>query len=109
MNISECFEKYKEITLQLIDKCSNGDDLDELLNERGNIIDKIGEINLSKEELKEKVEALNILELDNELQTRIKQEKNKTKSQIDILRKNREARKNYNNIQERLQIFSAKG
>jgi hypothetical protein len=109
MNIYECLEKYKEITLQLIDKTTTGEDLQELINERSKIIDEIINVDFNEEELKEKVENFNILELDNELQTLVKKEKNKIRNQINMLRKNREARKNYNKINDNLKIFSAKG
>lgn len=109
MNISECLEKYKEITLKLIDETNNGEELEELLNERTEVLDKIGEIEFLKEEFKEKVEILNILELDDKLQKLVEAEKVKIKNQIDVLRKTREARKNYNKIQGELRLFSAKG
>jgi hypothetical protein len=109
MNISEYLEKYKEITLQLIENTKTGEELEELLNERAKMLDVIDDIHFFEDEFKEKVEVMNILQLDNKLQTLIIQEKIKIKNKMDILRKNREARDRYNKLNDNLKIFSAKG
>jgi hypothetical protein len=108
MDLYECLHAYKTITLKLIDKTKHGEILEELLDKREQIIKKMGNINFSKEEFKNISSSLGLLELDNELQTLVKAEKIKTKNQIDILRKTREARKNYNNVQESLRFFSGR-
>ena len=108
MDLDECLETYKAITLELIEKTKHGEDLEGLLAQRSKVINEIGNIDFSKEELKNKISDLLILELDSELQTLVKAEKIKTKKQIDALRKNREARKNYGKIQEKPNFFSAR-
>lgn len=108
MDLYGCLETYKTITLKLIDKTKQGENLDILLDERSEIVKLISKIDFSKEEFKNIMSSLGILELDNELQTMIKTEKIKIKNQIDVLRKNREARKNYNKIRENTSFFSAR-
>ncbi|MBC2455907.1 flagellar protein FliT [Clostridium beijerinckii] len=109
MNLYECLNEYKNITLELINKVSNDQELQKLLEMRAEIIDQIGKSNFSKVEFKELVSSLNILELDKELQDLVKQEKVKTRNQIDNIRKIRIARRNYNNSRENIRLFSGKG
>lgn len=108
MNLDECLEKYKNITLELIYKTKHGEDLEKLINKRENMIKELRNINCSKEDIKEKLDTLNIMELDKELQKLVNQEKIKTKEQIDNLKKARSLRKSYNNSHEPVTFFSAK-
>lgn len=108
MNLEECLEKYKNLTLELIDKTKHGEDLKSFINERENIIKELGNIDFSKEEFKKKLDALNIMELDKELQKLVVEEKIKTKEQIDNLKKARIIRKNYSNSYGNLNFFSGK-
>lgn len=108
MNLDECLEKYKNITLELIDRTKSGEKLEKLINERENLIKELGNIGFSKEEFKKKLEALNIIELDKELQKLVNEEKIKIKNQIDNLKKARILRNGYNNSHETLSFFSAK-
>lgn len=108
MNLDECLEKYKNITLELVGKTKHGENLEQLINERSNVIKAIGNINFSNEEFKKKLEKLNILELDKELQKLLNEEKVKTKKQIDHIKQARILRKSYNNSHETLRFFSAK-
>lgn len=108
MDLYECLDTYKTITLELIDKTKHGESVDKLIDERAELINQIGNIDFSKEEFKNISSSLGLLELDNELQTLVKAEKIKIKNQINILRKTREVRKNYNNVQENPRFFSGR-
>ena len=109
MEIYECLNNYKEITLQLISKVNEDNDINELLDQRAKILDEIRKINFSKDEMNESIEVISVFELDKKLETLLKKKKAEVKKQIDIIRKNREARKKYNEINGNLKIFSAKG
>jgi len=108
MNLDECLEKYKNITLELIDKTKHGEDLEKLINERADVINRIGNIEFSKEEFENRVETLKIQELDKELQKLVNEEKVKIKNQIDNFKKARILRKSYNNSHQTSSFFSAK-
>lgn len=108
MNLDESLEKYKNITLELMDKTKRGEDLEKLINERADVIKTLGDIKFSKEEFKKRAEPLNINELDKELEKLVKQEKVKVKNQLDNFKKARSLRKSYNNSHETLKFFSAK-
>ena len=108
MSLYECLEEYKKITLELIGKINNDEDIEDSVEKRAEVIKKIGDVNFSNEEFKEKIEYFNILDLDNKLQTLIKEEKTKTKNKIDILRKTRIAKKKYSRAGDNQILFSAK-
>ncbi|NSA61129.1 flagellar protein FliT [Clostridium beijerinckii] len=109
MELYEYLDNYKEMTLQLISKVNEDNDINELLDQRAKILDEIKKINFYKEEINENKEVISIFELDKKLEILLKKKKAEVKKQIDIIRKNREARKKYNGINGNLKIFSAKG
>lgn len=108
MTLYDCLEEYKDITLKLIDKIKLEENVEELLKKRADILKKIEEITFDKEGFKEIIDDLNILDLENEAQKLIKAKKLKIKKQIDTLKKNRVARNQYMNSQEKPNYFSAK-
>jgi len=108
MNLDECLESYKKITLELIDKTKHGEDLEKLIKKRENVIKELGNLNFSKKEIKEKVDTLNIIELDRELQELVNLEKEKVKVQINNFKKARSLRESYNNSYENVRYFNAK-
>lgn len=108
MNLRECLEGYKALTLELIDNTKNDRELISLIDKRGEILKRIEEINFDKEELKKIAISLNILELDSQLYDLVFEEKTKTKKKLDNLKNLRVARKNYNSTPNSPVIFSTR-
>ncbi|WP_238916576.1 flagellar protein FliT [Clostridium sp. YIM B02555] len=109
MNLYECLENYKKITLELIEKIKqNNDEFEELIDKRSEVLEKIKIINFSSEEIKEIVDDLDLFRLDEELVRLIKVEQVKIKSRMDILKKGRKAANNYNRAFEFQNFFTAR-
>lgn len=109
MNLYECLEKYKEITLKLIEKVKQDEDeFEELIDKRSEILEKIKNMNFSSEEIKEIVDDLNIMKLDEELVRLMKVEQVKIKSKMDVLKRGQQAAKNYNRAFEFQNFFTAR-
>ncbi|AQR97019.1 flagellar protein FliT [Clostridium saccharoperbutylacetonicum] len=109
MNLYECLENYKKITLELIEKIKqDNDEFEELIDERSEVLEKIKIINFSLEEIKKIVDDLDIIKLDEELVRLMKVEQVKIKSKMDILKRGRQASKNYNRAFEFQNFFTAR-
>lgn len=108
MNLYECLEKYKELTLQLIENTKSDKDLNLLIDKRGAILKEIEQMNCGKDEVEKVILSLNIMELENELYNLVLKEKNKAKGQFDNIKRLRMANKNYNSTPGGPQIFSTK-
>ena len=105
MALQEYLEKYKIITIELIEKTKQGSELDELLLQRDNIINKISSLEFQKDEIKKIIDTLGIMLLEEEFQNNIKNEQVKIKNQIKGLRQNMVARKRYDDVQFRPSFF----
>lgn len=108
MTLYDCLEEYKNLTLELIEKIKLEENADESLKKRADILKKIENFTFDKEEFKEIIDSLNILDLENEAQKLIKISKLKIKNQINTFKKNRVARNQYMNSKESPTYFSAK-
>ncbi|MBE6062473.1 MAG: hypothetical protein E7207_02670 [Clostridium butyricum] len=108
MTLRECLEKYKIITIELIEKTKQGKELDDLLLQRDNIINEIFTLKFEKNEIKSTIDRLGIMLLEEEFQNNIKKEQLKIKNQIKSLRQNIVARKRYDDVQFRPSFFDKK-
>ncbi|NRT83527.1 hypothetical protein [Clostridium beijerinckii] len=75
MELYEYLDNYKEMTLQLISKVNEDNDINELLDQRAKILDEIKKINFYKEEINENKEVISIFELDKKLEILLKKKK----------------------------------
>lgn len=96
--IKEYLEKFKDITLQLMDKVKKDDfdTVDMLMEERQKIIDNIDHMEFSQDEFVNIAKELNIIEYDKELEKVINEKKAKIKEEMRRLSTNRNANTNYN-------------
>lgn len=108
MTLYNCLEEYKNLTLELIEKIKLEENADESLKKRAYILKKIENFTFDKEEYKDIIDSLNILNLENEAQKLIETKRGKIKNQINTLKKNRVARNQYMNSKESPTYFSAK-
>jgi hypothetical protein len=98
-------EEYKNLTLSLIEKAKNDEELAELINKRDDILKEFKITDYSKDEFKEIVKKLNIIELDNELQLIVKKEMVKIKKKIENIKDAKLARNSYKNSREQVKLF----
>lgn len=108
MDLKLSLESYRNITIELIKNVKKGEDLNTLLQKREDIIESIKNIDFTNEEFEEFAKSFKIMELDEELQKSITNEKEKVKEKIKILKITREARMKYENTQFKPTFFNKK-
>lgn len=96
MNLYENLDKYRLLTLKLIDEVENDGNLDSLIQERENILRFINESDFDKEKIKAIGSGFKLLELENKVQDSIKKEKVKVMRQLEQLKKIKQVNLNYN-------------
>lgn len=106
MNLSECLEEYKDLTLSLINQVEKDGELTDLIKKREDLLQAINNLNFDKDEIKSIGNSLKLLELEEELQVLIKKEKVKVKREIEKLKVTRQANTNYNNIEYKSRVFN---
>ena len=106
MKLREYLDKYKALTLELMDAVQKDLEVDSLIEKREEILNSINSLDFDKQEINEIVNSLNILGLEEELQNLIKKEKVKVKKQIETLKKARQANNNYNNFENKARVFN---
>lgn len=107
-DVTKPLEEYRELTVRMIEKAKNGEDLSELINERGLLIEELRNHDYDKNELKKYIESLEIINLDNELRLVVKKEMVNIKRQIEKIRAVRIARNGYINTSEKVKLFMNK-
>lgn len=108
IDLKKPLEEYKNLTLELIKKAKNDEDLSELINKRDDILKEIGKHEYSKDEFRKIVESLEILKLDEELKLVVKKEMVEIKKKIEKIRTARVARMSYRNSTEKIKLFMNK-
>jgi uncharacterized small protein (DUF1192 family) len=99
--------KYKQISLNLIDKLKNNDidDIDDFLDKRQDILENINNKKLFKKILIED----GIIEIDEKIHNLLKENIDKVKIEIKEHRKSKQANNSYINLKkEKLNIFNKK-
>lgn len=93
-------EEYKQTVLDLIEKVRRDGEVSDVLLEKKNfILKEIKEADYNKEEIKNTIEELSILSLENELELEIKKEMVKIKKKIENMKTSELMRENYRNLQ----------
>lgn len=87
-------EEYKDLSLEILNE-SEINNINELLEKRQEKIDKINNLNYTKTEFTEIVKSFELIEIEKKIERKIKKEKFEAKSQLDNLKKMREAGKSY--------------
>lgn len=101
MDLKNYLEQYRDLTLLLIDKIQNNEDLSNFVRQRDNIIKKIGDLDFSKEEIRSIYLEFNIEMLEQKLEKAIEKEKVETRRKIEKLKKARVARNSYVKMEDR--------
>lgn len=108
IKLKKPLEEYKKLTIELIRKAKNDEDLSELINKRDDILKDIGQQDYNKEEFRNIVQALDIIKLDDELKLVVKKEMVQVKKKIEKIRAARVARTSYRNSSESIKLFMKK-
>lgn len=108
MNLQECLEEYKNLTLELIESVQSDKDLSLLIEKRDNILKVIHELKFNNEEFQKVAADFKIVELNDELLTLVSKEKAKAKEKLEISKRSRMARRNYISRPNNPVIFSTK-
>lgn len=110
MNIEELFQKYKDISIQIIAELDNEtlDNLDNLLLERGEILKEISQKNQTKEELKQLYGKYDLVKIDEDMKQKFEVSLSEVKKEIDKINKRKAANNGYNNINARSVYLSKK-
>lgn len=106
MNLQEYLEEYKNITLKLMDKNLNNNEVNSFVIKRGEILEILSKSNFDKDEIRRIGDSLNLLKLEDELQNSIKKEMVNIKREIDKLRKMKQANMQYNHFENRARVFN---
>lgn len=98
MNLFELMSKYREITEKIINTVESGeyDYLDNLVEERGEILKNIGEGGFSKEEIKNNFNKCNVAHAEETMKQVMIKEKESLKSQMHKNLNNKRASNSYN-------------
>jgi hypothetical protein len=108
IDLRKNLEEYKNLTLELIKKAKNDEDLSQLINERDDILKEIGRHNYNKEDFRNIVQSLDILKLDEELKLVVRKEMVEIKKRIEQIRAARVARNGYRKSSESIKLFMNK-
>ncbi|MDD3049500.1 MAG: hypothetical protein PHQ89_06030 [Bacilli bacterium] len=108
MEIEEYFEKYNNITLNIMEiiKAENYEKLDEFFSQRQLVLDELSKLNCSKEELNKCYREYNIGKLDKTLEEEIKKRKEDILEKIKENQKRKIALNGYNNLQAKAVFLS---
>ncbi|MBE6086953.1 MAG: hypothetical protein E7206_02640 [Clostridium beijerinckii] len=106
MNLQEYLEEYKNITLKLMDKNLNNNEVNSFVIKRGEILKILSESNFDKDEIRKIGDSLNLLKLEDELQNSMKKEMVSIKRELDKLKKMKQANMQYNSFENRARVFS---
>jgi len=109
MNLKESLYEYRNLTLELIEKIKNDDELESLFSQRKDIIDNIRNLEFAEDEFKSIYESMGILGLEEKLKNEIQSEQNKIKEKIKYIKITRNARNKYENSQFKPNFFNKKG
>lgn len=108
MNLKESLEKYRDITVELINKIENDQEVEVLFGQRQNIIENMAKLQFSQGDFEDLYVSLEISKLENKLQEIIKDEQRKIKEKINCLKITRNARVQYENTQFKPNFFDKK-
>lgn len=101
-------EKYKVITIKIIESLENDQDIDSLMEERGNILKEIEALNISKSDLIEEYKVLNVKEADEALYKLLESKIKEVKADINNSKQRRKAFTSYSSTNRAGNLFARK-
>lgn len=101
-------KQYKLITIKIIDELRRDRDIDALMEERGEILKKIETLNISKVELREEYNKLDIKAIDDNLEELIRFKMNEIKGAIKENKRRKSAYSSYTSSNRQGNLFARK-
>lgn len=108
MDLKNCLEEYGNITKDLIEQTKQGEELEDLLNKREEVIGTISDLHFNKDEFQCLVIDYKIFELEEELKKQIEIQKKQIKNKMETIRQTSIARIKYDNMQFKPTLFNKK-
>ena len=108
MNLDELLGEYKNISLTMAERIKKEEDISSFLKKREDIINEINNLDVDKQLICNKIEELNIMEIEKELNELIKNSILNVKKEIKKVKQSREAYKKYADFNGNAVIFSTK-
>ncbi|CAI3629650.1 MULTISPECIES: DNA repair protein Rad50 [Clostridium] len=108
MNLDELLKEYKDVSYIMVEKLRKEEDIFSFLRRRENIIDEINNLNIDKQLICSKIENLNIMDIEKELEELIKSIMLNVKKEIKKIKQSKEAYKKYADFNGNALIFSTK-
>lgn len=108
MNLDELLGEYKNISLTMAERIKKEEDISSFLKKRENIIKEINNLDIDKQLVCNKIENLNIMETEKEIEELIKSSMLDVKKEIKKVKQSREAYKKYADFNGNAVIFSTK-
>ena len=104
--INELFKKYKDLTLQMIENFGEDVNIEGMMGERQDLLEKINEVKIPGKDKKKVYESMEIDKLDKKLEEILKKALNDVKNDIKINKLRRQTTNSYNNAFAQQNIFS---
>lgn len=98
MKLYDELSKYKELTISMINKVGNNEEFEELIEERQKIIENLKKLKFTKNEIKQYVDELDIIQSDKKLNNLILKEKKKIHEEMVDIKKRKMAQNQYNSF-----------
>lgn len=108
MKIDELLKDYKDVSLIMAEKIKKEEDISSFLKRREAIINEINNLKVDKQLICNKIEELNIMKIEKELDELIKNSMLNIKKEIKKVKQSREAYKKYADFNGNAVIFSTK-
>lgn len=108
MRMNELLKEYKDTSLSMVEKVKKEEDISSFLKKRDSIINEINSLDIDKQIICDEIKAMNIIEIEDELEKLIKDNMQEVKKEIKKIRQSREAYKKYADFNGNAVIFSTK-
>lgn len=108
MRMNELLKEYKDTSLSMVEKVKKEEDISSFLKKRDSIINEINSLDIDKQIICDEIQAMNIIEIEDELEKLIKDNMQEVKKEIKKIRQSREAYKKYADFNGNAVIFSTK-
>ena len=108
MRVDELLKDYKDTSLSMVEKVKREEDISSFLKKRDSIINEINSLDIDKQIICDEIKALNIIEIEDELEKLIKNNMLNVKKEIKKIKQSREAYKGYADFNGNALIFSTK-
>lgn len=106
MCLKEYLEKYKVLTLELMDEIKRDGEIGIFIKKREEILNLVSSLDFEKEEIRTISDSLNLLKLEEEIHKLVNKERIEVKRQIDNIKRIKKANANYNSFENRAMVFN---